>query len=84
MTLAVACNSATAQLYCDLGDKTESCITAQKAESMRLRMQQERAEKQQQADAIYERWILGEINDKQYHDEMNRLYRISTREDKLV
>lgn len=84
MTLAVACNSATAQLYCDLGDENESCITAQKAESMQLRMHQERAEKQQQADEIYERWILGEINDKQYHDEMNRLYRISAKEDKFV
>ncbi|MFY9587591.1 MAG: hypothetical protein WAT66_09065 [Actinomycetota bacterium] len=84
MTLAVACNSATAQLYRDLGDIDEPCITAQKSELMQQRMQQERADKQSQADEIYERWILGEINDVEYHEQMNMLYRISSKEDKLL
>lgn len=73
MTLAVGCNIATANLYRDLGDPNQPCITEAKAARMQERLKAEQEKKTPLADKLFNKWIMGEITDEQYYTGMNRL-----------
>jgi hypothetical protein len=66
MSLAVSCNSASAQLFQDLGNVSEPCITQTKIEEFQKRTGEEFDRKQRLLERLEERYALGEITEEQY------------------
>lgn len=70
MTLAVTCNEKSKNLFQDLGNVTEPCITPAKAEEFQKRLMAEVTKKQPLLDRIYNSYILGSISQEQYERAM--------------
>jgi hypothetical protein len=66
MSLAVSCNSASAQFFQDLGNVSEPCITQAKIEAFQKRTGEEFDRKQRLLERLEERYALGEISEEQY------------------
>lgn len=71
MVLDVKCNANTAELFQDLGNVNEPCITLEKIEEMQKRLNQETAKQTQLATRLYNRLAAGEISQEQYDQAMN-------------
>jgi hypothetical protein len=80
MTLAVTCNEASKNLFQDLSNPNEPCITAAKVEEFQKRLIAEVSKKQPLLDRIYNRYILGEISQEQYDRAMKILNGLSFQE----
>lgn len=70
MTLAVTCNEKSKNLFQDLGNVTEPCITPAKADEFQKRLMAEVTKKQPLLDRIYNSYILGSISQEQYERAM--------------
>lgn len=70
MTLAVTCNQKSKNLFQDLGNVTEPCITPAKADEFQKRLMAEVTKKQPLLDRIYNSYILGSISQEQYERAM--------------
>ncbi|RUT06087.1 hypothetical protein DSM106972_032930 [Dulcicalothrix desertica PCC 7102] len=70
MTLAVICNEKSKNLFQDLGNVTEPCITPAKADEFQKRLMAEVTKKQPLLDRIYNSYILGSISQEQYERAM--------------
>lgn len=71
MTLAVNCNSASGQLFQDLGNVSEPCITQAKIDEFNKRLGEEYERKQRLLERLEERFVLGEITEEQYRRAVN-------------
>jgi len=71
--MAVACGPETKQLFADLGDTTESCITQAKIDTFQARAQREYAAKNKKILELSERLATGQINETTY-EKLKALY----------
>jgi hypothetical protein len=69
--LNVKCNIDTAQLFQDLGNVSETCITQHKIQDLQQRMTPEISKQTQFANRLYNRLIAKEISQQQYDQAMN-------------
>lgn len=67
MTLAVGCNNATNQLFQDLGDMTNPCITQAKVDALQTRLEKEREKKEALVDQLLTKYVLGDMTEEQYY-----------------
>lgn len=80
MTLAVNCNEASKNLFQDLGNPNEPCITQAKADEFQRRLIIEVTKKQPLLDRIYNRYLMGEISQEQYERAMKIINGLSFKE----
>lgn len=71
MSLAVNCNAASGQLFQDLGNVNEPCITQAKIGEFNKRLGEEYERKQRLLEKLEERYVLGEITEEQYKRAVN-------------
>lgn len=71
MSLAVSCNTASAQLFQDLGNVSQPCITQAKIDEFNKRLGEEYDRKQRLLERLEERFVLGEITEEQYKRAVN-------------
>lgn len=71
MFLNVKCNSDTAQLFQDLGNVSETCITQEKTQNLQQRITEEIPKQTQFANRLYNRLLAKEISQQQYDQAMN-------------
>jgi hypothetical protein len=80
MTLAATCNEASKNLFQDLGNVNEPCITPAKADEFQKRLMAEITKKQPLLDRIYNSYIMGSISQEQYERAMLIINGLSFRE----